>query len=232
MISKKNLSLSLLLAAGSAMALGVSACAGGDDDDDDGTTPPPFEPDRCLIDWYSLTADEENFHAYRIDMPVENWADGTGDYSDSANLGAVFYKIPLETALLTDAEKAGIATNGTFTVTSEGDQQDDAVTWEQSAKTKYYDFDFEDETIGASLGSGGVGDFDGVWSDPDIFEDDDAEATFGDGTVTFSNLVNGSNLGAIGTDGALGACYEESGFASSTPANRIGRFAKAKIRKK
>ncbi len=191
--------------------LSAIACGGGGDagDDESSGSDGAFQPDGCLIEWYGPnSAGSDVYNVYVVDLPVENWADGSYGFEvDGAggNLGLFFYGVEAG-GELEDAVAVGIATNGTFQVTSEGTSEGDAVGFQQPAKTQYFAYDVDEGTLGASLGSGGIGSFSGVWSDPDALDSSDVSA--GEGEVAFPNLVNGSDLGSLGSLLTFGICYE------------------------
>ena len=222
-MSLKRLLLPALLLA--ALGAALPACSGGgdDDDDDDGgtNTPNPIDPTGCQIVWVTRDPPEQTdtIDYYVVDAPVTSWEDGDesyfqGDPSGATNVtGAWVDDYDLATR---EWVQAAVATSGQFQLVL-GSGADPlapgvSVAFDDAVDQEYFLLGPADE-LTTSIGPGGIGSFDGVWStpgSPDVEE--------GTGTIAIAYM---SSALTLGMDVAFAQCYEETAFAPPSRGERI-----------
>lgn len=202
-----------LLALGVAALAPVTACnggGGGGDDDDDGT----IEPTHCQVLWSNLGTSQERYDVYVIDMPIEEWVTGEKTYTldVSDEIVAIFYD-EYDFVDRIYASRA-ITTNGTFSVTVVSTSSGQPITLNDPGAQQFFDIDGEGN-INGLVGSGGIANFDGNWSNPDP----DVAPDPGTGSVVLT--YEGSTI-TIGTSFVnYAVCYENDSFAPMSATQRV-----------
>lgn len=187
----------LLLPVGAIAAMSCSGDGGG------GPRPDPFEPTDCTLLWYRARAGGL-FDLYKVEMAAADWASGTRAYDGTSRLGVFYYGLLDADAdgLFEQYADAAIATSGDFTVTVEGLDEGDAVSFEDTQAQAYLGVD------GMTLAVGGTGGFDGVWSSHEV-EDGESEPEYAeDASISIAYAGSSLDLGAAAF-GGFGYCWQD-----------------------
>lgn len=190
----------LLAAALATIAVAGGACSGGSKSNAHPTpSPTPFTPTNCQIAWFTAEAAPGKYDVYVVDMPAADWTTGTKNYGGTHN--GIFYK-GFDLSAQVNAASA-LATAGTFMITvSSGIAVGESVAFSDPDPQGYVT-----GVPGSVIGSGGVGTFHGVWSDPSP----SGNPSFGAGTVS---LVWATTSFTLGQDATMGICYSGTAFQS------------------
>lgn len=221
MMSKRFVSLSLVVAAAGALSL-ASACSSSSSGSSGTPTPTPTTITDCEIIWQNQNpTNSNNVDEYFVGLPVASWQSGASTYDATNNVG--IYVINLDfTSGTVDA--AGEATNGDFTLTVAGTAANDSASFNDTAAQQYWDAAGSGTTLGGLVGSGGTGSFTGTLADPNNL------AISGSGTITVNIGTSGAMQfgdGGGGADAAL--CYDANAFGPMSPVEKalmFGRIAK------
>ena len=173
---------------------------------------------NCEILWASAGSTASHYDIYVVDAPIAAWT--TGDHSFDLTVGmeisAAFYD-EYESATKMYLGRA-IATNGTYSVVdSGGTAAGQQVTFTDSSGQLFFAINGSG-VVGMQVGSGGTGNFQGVWSDPSMPN----TPTPGDST----SHINITYMGVpevIGSTITYALCYDASTttFAPMKPIDRI-----------
>ena len=193
--------LALPALAGLGVVLGAAACSGGDAAN--GSAP------TCQILWASPGEGQDLYDVYLVEMTREAWINpGERLFSYEDGVFGMFYD-EFDQADGGYASR-GIATSGSFTLTtslSTAPVPADPIGFEDTAAQSYFALDGAGVVGSLAVASGGVGTFDGEWSD------DSGTPAPGSGTVTIA--VAGTSFD-LGSAIRYAQCYEGS---SSSPAS-------------
>lgn len=193
-------------------AASTASCSGGGGDDGDGgsPTPTPGPVTSCQLLWVTRDPPGQSdvVDYYLVDAPLSSWVSGDeafylGDPDGITNVTGAW----VDDYDLVDREwaQAALATSGVFTLTlTSGADRVAAgmpVGFEDVLPQAYYLLGPGGE-LTSSIGPGGTGTFDGVWSDPAS-----ADVEEGSGTITIAYFGSAMTLGV---DLAYGKCYAAS----------------------
>lgn len=231
MMSLGKRSLSLLILASAALAIGVSACSGGgggDDDDDGNTLPNPYDSCAIWFETFSGTAGEID-DLYLVFAPIEAWATGTVNFGPAlTDPFAVIYA---------DRDNNGgiaVGTAGTFSVTAPSNSLGEPLSMTDSDNNTYVVVG----TAGITAAVGGQGSFDGVFNDNEDClangSGDPEDCIFDGGTISMTVTSSGTpraiTLGAdvasaAGVSFAMCIDFDDFfGFAPQTRTEIIKKF--------
>lgn len=229
---RRSLRLTLVAAALAAAAVASVACSsggGGGSTPTPTASPTPFNPVGCQIVWVTRNPPGQTaiIDYYVIDAPVGKWVTGTngfyvGDPTGATNVTGAFVHLYNLTSQTSAA--AAVASAGVFTVGTDPTDPTligNPVNLVDTTPQHYFLLDSAGQ-LTADEGSSGVGQFQGVWSDPGS-----PDVVQGSGTV---QILFESSSYTLGTDLAYGLCYSQSSFAPPTTQERIaeaGRRAAA-----
>ena len=209
MTHPKTSSLLLLVLGVGVLSLGVAACSSSSSGDDDDTT-----LTNCQVVWANSGSASGRFDIYLVDMPIEDWISGTQEYQKVSGHDhtAVFFDEMLVSS--NDYLSRAISTAGTFSVTTDGTNVGDAVTFSDLGGHTFFDVG-NDDVSGQEVGNGGAAEFSGVWSD--VTTNPTPGAPSGRATL----LYHGSAL-TIGAYTRYAVCYRPAnGFAAQSTPDRI-----------
>ena len=181
------------------VAVSSAACSGGGgDDDDDGSTPTPvFDADRCHIVWETDAAGDLK-DVYVLDAPVAAWVIGSSHQYSTSSSGfqaAFFGGLDVASG---EFETTAIVTTGTFALNLSGTQAGDGLSFDDADPQSLFAVDSAGNPA-AFLGTGGAGEFGGLWSDPYS-----QNVSPGNGAIT---VVLDGTARTLGLDLSYGVCY-------------------------
>lgn len=186
-------------------------------------SPTPTTLSHCQIVWASTGQTQGHYDLFVVDMPIADWTTGTKQYDRSVageEHEALFYDEYDPSVSPTPGYLSrAITTNGDFNVTVPTDTSPAAsVSFVDSSGQLFWALDGSDN-IGVQLGSGGTGNFVGVWSDPA----DGVDPTPGAGTINIT--YNGTPVAVNGSPNAYisyATCYDAgAAFAPLSAPERI-----------
>lgn len=183
-----------------AMAVAGAACSGESKSNAHPTpSPTPFNPTNCQIAWFTAEAAPGKYDVYVVDMPTADWTTGSKNFGGTHN--GIFYKgFDLSAQVHT---ASALATAGTFMITvSSGTAVGESIAFNDPDAQGYVT-----GVPGSVIGSGGIGTFHGVWSDPSP----SGNPSFGAGTVS---LVYQTTSFTLGADATMAMCYSGTPFQS------------------
>ena len=192
-------SLTLLTTLAVVIAVSSAACTGGgDDDDDDGPTPTPeFDADRCHIVWENDVAGGLK-DLYVLDAPVGAWVLGSNHQYSTTSSGfqaAFFGGLDVASG---EFDTTAIVTTGSFELSLSGTQAGNGLGFDDLDAQSLFAVNSAGDPA-AFLGTGGIGQFDGLWSDPYS-----QNVSPGNGTIT---IVLDGTARVLGADLSYGVCY-------------------------
>lgn len=206
---KKTRSMFLIALSVAALGVGVSACPGPKDDDDDTAG----ANTNCQIVWANSGSVSPRFDIYIVDMPIEQWVDGSLEYNAEENRVAIFYNelLVASNAYLSRA----ITTAGSFSITAtQGTAIGEPVTMNDDGSQLFFDLDANDAS-GVLVGSGGIANFSSNWSAPGALDPDPAARV----SITYLNTPM-----TLGFYTSYAICYRREGaFAPEHVADRAAR---------
>lgn len=213
--STRRSSIALLSVASLAAAVALAACGGKPV----GTSPDVLT--HCQLVFANQGTTTGRFDVYVLDMPIEEWAvSGEKTYNLSAGqeiVGLYYDEMLVDTAGQPFLARA-ITTAGTFSLATSTTSAGASVQVTDDGSQMYWDLGAND-TSGAQVGSGGVLNFNGAWSDPTV----GASPTPAPGsTVSLTYMGQSVTLGQF-TQYAV--CYhaDPNAFAPVHPAARAHR---------
>lgn len=174
---------------------------------------------NCEVLWASPGTNAGHYDIYVVDAPLANWT--TGDHSFDLTVGmetaAAFYDEYDDSVVPPTYLSRAISTNGTYSVVdSGGTDMGQQVTLTDSSGQIFYAINGSG-VVGAMVGSGGTGNFQGVWSDPSM-PDNPTPGMSGSQIV----IKYMGNSVTVGTTITYALCYDAStSFAPKKPIDRI-----------
>ena len=219
MISKRFTSVALVLAAAGAISF-AAACSSSSSGSSGTPTPTATPFTDCFFLWQGPAKAHPTDQNYAdeaiVDLPVANWVSGSLNYDLTSNAGLFFIDVNFGANPATQ-DIAAIATAGAFSITvgAGGTAANTAVTFNDTDKQNY--FDGSGTTVGALLGSGGIGSFTGVISPSPL-----SASTAVPGTGDIAVLLSGSNysIGSSSNGVTIAGCEVTTAFAPVSPADR------------
>lgn len=213
--STRRSSIALLSLASLSAAVALTACSGGVKEDD------PTKLTHCQLVFANQGTTTGRFDVYVLDMPIEEWAvAGEKSYTIAAGteiVGLYYDEMLVDTAGQPFLARA-ITTAGTFSLATATTSAGASVQVTDDGSQMYWDLGAND-TSGAQVGSGGVLNFNGAWSDPT----EGASPTPAPGS-TVSLTYMGQSL-TLGQFTQYAVCYhaDPNAFAPVHPAARVHR---------
>lgn len=214
MMSLGKRSLSLLVLASAALAIGVSACSGGGDDDDDGNTPLPNPYEACYMFWdhYTSTTAPVTGHRMYVAGLTASWVSGTLTFGtgETDGIAALLYNVTFGAGGSTQAVFQ--STNGSAAITAPSNSLGEPVDVDIGTAPTWV---FVEGT--SSTATGGTADASGFFNDgDDCFGSGDPEDCIdGTGDATISVGSTGLTIGISSTPGVgftLGFCEDLTAF--------------------
>ena len=205
--------LALLATLVAVVAVSSAACSGdggGGDDDETPTPTPVFAADRCHIVWENDITDSVK-DLFLLDAPVGEWVLSSNhqySFSTSGFVASFFGGLDLNTG---DFVTSYVASSGAFALTLNGTEAERNVSFDDGDAQSLYTVDSAGLPV-ALAGTGAIGAFDGLWSDPYS-----QNVTAGNGTVIVA--IDGTAR-AIGIDLSYAVCYQGNGLFRPAAAHR------------
>ena len=207
--------LALLATLVAVVAVSSAACSGdgggGDGGDDETPTPTPvFAADRCQIVWANDVADSVK-DLFLLDAPVEEWVLSSNhqySFSSSGFVATFFGGLDVSSG---DFVTSYVTSSGAFALTLNGTEAGRNVSFDDDVAQSLYTVDSAGLPV-ALAGTGAIGAFDGLWSDPYS-----QNVTAGNGTVIVA--IDGTAR-AIGIDLSYAVCYQGNGLFRPAAAHR------------
>lgn len=226
MMSKRFTSVFLVLAAAGAISF-AAACSSSSSGSAGTPTPTPTPFTDCFFLWQGPALAHPTDQNYAdeaiVDIPVASWS-GTQNltYDLTNNAGLFFIDVNFGANPVTQ-DIAAIATAGAFgiTVGAGGTDANTSVSFTDTDIQNY--FDGSGTTVGALLGSGGLGSFTGVVSPAPL-----SASTAVPGTGDISVKLSGSNysIGSSSNGVTVVGCEVTGPFAPVSPADRAIELGK------